>query len=450
MIRRPFAALFVAALQLTAPQLLALARAGAQDVPAGAYAGRRAAALRQLEGRLLLVPSALSYMTDDQPGFKQATDFQYLSGLSAVVGAVLALDGSTGRSHLFVPAPDPTLARWQPSPGGESARRTGVDAVHSIDSLAAWLAPHWASWSAILVSPIDARGAIRAPLPMARSVVRWSSYLAQLGYTGKVETAIPLTRPIRAIKDSAELRIMTRVGTMSGRAMLAGMRALAPGRMQREVEARVVASCIADGGVHSFWPWAMSGPHAVYTDLFDAFVDYDSHNRAMQAGELVRVDVGCRYAQYMGDVGRTAPVSGRFDPGQREAWDLFIAGYRAGLAQVRDGARVDSVFGAALARVRALQPTLRTDEGRRAAEILLSPAGIEAWEMHGVGLDDAEGNMTELRAGMVVAYELMFAVGGNGYYLEDLVLVTPNGARVLTAGLPYTADEIEGAMARRR
>lgn len=447
--RRPFAALLVVALQLTALEVTVPIAAASQEAPLAPYVARRAAALRQLQGRLLLVPSALSYMTDDQPGFKQATDFQYLSGLSALVGAVLALDGSTGSVHLFVPAPDPTLTRWQPSPEAQSARRIGVDAVHSIDSLAAWLTPRWSSWRSILVSPTDARGAIRAPLPMARSVTRWSSYLAQLGYAGTVESAIPLTRPMRAIKDSAELRIMARVGEMSGRAMLAGMRALAPGRMQRAVEARVVSSCIADGGVHSFWPWAMSGPHAVYTDLFDAFVDYDSHNRAMQAGELVRVDVGCRYAQYMGDVGRTAPVSGRFDAGQREAWDLFIAGYRAGLAKVRDGASVDSVFGAALARVRAMQPTMRTTEGKRAADVLLGPTGTEAWEMHGAGLDDAEGNMTELRAGMVVAYELMFAVGGNGYYLEDLVEVLPNGYRILTGGLPYTAAEIERAMARR-
>ena len=45
----------------------------------------------------------------------------------------------------------------------------------------------------------------------------------------------------------------------------------------------------------------------------------------MKAGEVVRVDVGCQVDHYMGDVGRTAPVSGTFTAGQREAWDLFIA-----------------------------------------------------------------------------------------------------------------------------
>jgi Xaa-Pro aminopeptidase len=433
-----------------AMQLAVCGVSRAQSAPASDYARRRTAVIGQLDRRLLLTPSALSYMTDDQPGFKQATDFQYFTGLSDVVGAVLAIDGAAQRVVLFVQPSNPVLTRWQPAADAASARLVGVHDVLPIDSLPRWLAGRWSNWGAIAVSPTDARGAIRAPLPMANSVVRWSNYLAQLGYSGKVESAIPLTRPLRAIKDSTELRILERVADLSGRAMLAGMQALAPGRMQRMVESRVVSTCVEGGGVHSFWPWAMSGPHAVYTDLFDAFVDYESHNRAMQAGELVRVDVGCRFAQYMGDVWRTAPVNGRFDPGQREAWNLFIAGYRAGLAEVRDGARVGDVFAAALARVRALQPTMRTAEGKRAAAILLSPTGTEAWEMHGVGLDDAEGNMSELRAGMVVAYELMFAVRGNGYYLEDLVHVLPGGARVLTAGLPYTAEEIERAMARRR
>ncbi len=433
-----------------AMQLATVAPMSAQEAQAGPQAVRRTTALARLDARLLLTPSAMSFMTDDQPGFKQATDFQYFTGLSDVVGAVLALDGRTQTSVLFIQPPNPVLTRWQPSASEESARRLGVGAVLPIDSLAPWLASRWSQWPSILVSPIDARGSIAGPLPMANSVIRWSNYLAQLGYTGKVGNAIPLTRPIRAIKDAAELQVIGRVGALSGSAMLAGMRALAPGRMQREVEVRIVEACVRGGGVHSFWPWAMSGPHAVYTDLFDAFVDYDSHNRAMRAGEVVRVDVGCRLEQYMGDVGRTAPVTGRFTPGQREAWNLFIAGYQAGLATVRDGARVDDVYAAALARIRALKGTLRTTEGKRAAEELLSPRGTEAWEMHGVGLDDAEGNMTVLSAGMVVAYELMFAVGGNGYYLEDLVQVLPNGARVLTAGLPYTAEEIERVMAVRR
>ena len=54
-----------------------------------------------------------------------------------------------------------------------------------------------------------------------------------------------------------------------------------------------------------------------------------------------------------------------------------------------------------------------------------------------------------LKAGMTVAYELMFMVDGFGFYLEDMILIEPNGFRLLTRGLPYTAAEIEAAMGGR-
>jgi Xaa-Pro aminopeptidase len=168
----------------------------------------------------------------------------------------------------------------------------------------------------------------------------------------------------------------------------------------------------------------------------------------MQPGEVVRVDVGCQSDHYMGDVGRTAPVSGRFTPGQAEAWNLFIAGYKAGLPLIREGASVKDIYAAALDEVRRRAPTLRTAQGKRAAEILLAPGGTNPWEIHGVGLDDAEGQPFILRAGMTVAYELMFVVDDDGFYLEDMIAVGQAGPDLLTPGLPYTAAEIEAAMRR--
>jgi len=98
--------------------------------------------------------------------------------------------------------------------------------------------------------------------------------------------------------------------------------------------------------------------------------------------------------------------------------------------------------------VRRLAPSLKTSQGKRAAEVLLGPKGTEPWELHGVGLDDAEGLPEVMRAGMVVAYELMFAADGDGFYLEDMIAVKNDGYEVVTPGLPYTAREIEAAMTR--
>ena len=421
------------------------------QIPSSSYPARRAAAVARIGRDVLIAPARASFLADDQLGFVQAADFQYFTGLDDLIGAVLVLDGAASSSTLYVAPRNPSLSRGAVSPGAESARRLQLTDVRPIDALEAALRQRFGSGATTAyVAPVDARGPVAAPLPMAGSVARWQAWLASLG-AAKSASAVDVVRPLRAIKDAGEIALLRRVGHASGEAMLAGMRALAPGRWQHETELAVVDACRTAGarGV-SFWPWTMSGPNARFTSLWDSFVAYDHLDRQMNAGEVVRVDVGCQVDHYMGDVGRTAPVSGTFTPGQREAWDLFIAGYRAGLTKIRDGTPAKAVYDQALAEVRRLTPSLTTAEGRHASEVLLGSKGTEPWELHGVGLDDAEGLPPVLKAGMVVAYELMFVVDGDGFYLEDMIAVTGAGYDLLTPGLPYTARDIEAAMAAGR
>ena len=379
-------------------------------------------------------------------GYLQAPDFQYLTGLDDLIGAVLVLDGAGHSSTLFIQPRNPLLTGAAIAPGAEAAGRLQLQDVRAIDALEPWLRERFSRGpAAVHVAPTDARQPVRSPLPMAGSVLRWQAWLTSLGATN-VTSAIDVLRPLRDIKDADEVAILRRVGNTSGKAMIAGLQALAPGKWQHETELAVLNACHAAGarGV-SFWPWTMSGPNADFRTLWNSFVSYDHVDRQMKAGEVVRVDVGCQVGHYMGDVGRTAPVSGTFTAGQREAWDLFIAGYRAGLARLREGVGArDSVRRSARGNPPAIAPSLSTPEGKHAAEILLGPKGTDAWELHGVGLDDAEGLPDVLRAGMTVAYELMFTVDGDGFYLEDMIAIKNDGYEMLTPALPYTAREIEG------
>jgi Xaa-Pro aminopeptidase len=169
-------------------------------------------------------------------------------------------------------------------------------------------------------------------------------------------------------------------------------------------------------------------------------------NRVMRAGEVVRVDIGCQVDHYMGDVGRTVPVSGRFTPDQAEVIDLLAATYRAGLAAIRDGVADTTVIRASVAEAARRRSSMRTALGRRAAALIVERDSIPYWQIHGIGLDIAEGLPSVLSAGMVLDYEPIFVVGNHGFYMEDMILVTATGYEILTKGLPNTAAEIERAM----
>jgi hypothetical protein len=92
---------------------------------------------------------------------------------------------------------------------------------------------------------------------------------------------------------------------------------------------------------------------------------------------------------------------------------------------------------------------MRTPLGRHAAALLTNPDSLPYWQWHGIGLDYAEPLPSVLRAGMVLDYEPIFVVDGQGFYMEDMLLITPTRYEILTKGLPSTAAEIEKAMRTR-
>ncbi len=437
--------------------LLALAAilspsARAAELPASEFAARRAEAMRRMSDGVLLVPSAtFGRQNLLQHGYIQDPNFFYLTNLGGAAGAVLALDGAAKETWLFVPESLPGLAGYITSllvpAGAESQKALGLDHVVSRKGLAAFLTRRQESPGVVLytLGGVEPHG---FPLDIALDdpLAAWNHAIEELWPADRLKPADAILADMRAIKSPAEIEVLRRTGLASAQALRVGMSSVRPGRPQRQAEAAVISACI-DAGAEgpSFWPWAMAGPTSAFPAPFESLADYRHLNRAMQAGEVVRVDVGCDVDHYRGDVGRTVPVSGRFDAGQRETWELLVAAYRAGLAKFRDGVKREDVFAASLAEIRRLQPALATPLGRKAAGVLLAPDGFKFWEAHGVGLEPAEGMPEVLRAGMVVAFEPIFSVDGQGFYLEDMVLVTKDGHEILTPGLPYSADEIERA-----
>jgi Xaa-Pro aminopeptidase len=252
---------------------------------------------------------------------------------------------------------------------------------------------------------------------------------------------------LREVKSADEIAALRTVAASSAAALIAGLRALRPGRRQRHAESDVLAACVNAGadGV-SFWPWVMTGANADIVSAIQSLGDSRFRDRVMQAGELARIDVGCRQAHYEGDVGRTAPVSGRFTPEQREAWELFVGAYRVAVRAMQPGIPASDIFVVWRGEIQRRRRGLTSRFARRTAEVALSSEGGRFWEIHGVGLASAEGNVDTLRVGQVVAFEPILTVDGVGLYLEDMILITADGAEVLTRGLPYSADEIESVM----
>jgi Xaa-Pro aminopeptidase len=451
---------------LLAPLLASSAPLAAVPVRAqidpSAFAARRQRAIAKVPDGLIALHAFSGFKHWDEAGFHQDPAFYYFTGLRNLHRAILVLDGATKESWLFVgpgrasQTPDLTgLAAVAVDTGSASQSLLGIDHVVSWDRFIpfvdGWRAAHptlplyadadgQTGGGLGTVSNPDGLAAIENPYLLWKGALhtRWPDL--------EIRDAFSIVDAVRSVKAPDELALLKRAATATAAGFWAGVHTIAPGRTQREVEGQVIAGCLNAGSTGvSFWPWARSGPYSLGPTLFEAFADYDNLNRTLRAGDVVRLDVGCDVEMYKGDFGRTIPVSGHFDDGQRETLELLNGAYLAGVGAMRPGSTPHSVFDATAAYVADHQQALKTPMAREAAAAALAHQG---WALHGLGLDMAEGAPATFEAGNVICYEPLFVAGGQGFFVEDTWVITPSGHERVSPSLPYTPGDIERAMRR--
>lgn len=195
------------------------------------------------------------------------------------------------------------------------------------------------------------------------------------------------------------------------------------------------------------------------------------NDAALENGQLLLLDAGVEMdSLYTADITRTLPVSGRFTPVQRGVYDLVLAAQDAGMAALHPGARFRDFH---LAAMRVLAEGLHEWGVLRmsADEALASDNGFYrrytlcgSGHMLGMDLHDCAESRREaypdglLEEGQVLTVEpglylqpddetLPRALRGIGVRIEDDLVITADGARLMSSALPRTADGVEEWMA---
>ena len=167
----------------------------------------------------------------------------------------------------------------------------------------------------------------------------------------------------------------------------------------------------------------------------------------MQAGELVRLDLGCDFQMSKWDFGRTIPVSGHFGEGQSETMELLNGAYLAGVSKLRPGATPQDVFQATTSYVEQPQAELKSATAKQAAANFLKRPNLP---LHGLGVDMAEGVPKTFEPGNILCHEPMLTAGIQAFFVEDTFLIVPTGHEILNPALPYSAKDIEAAIGKPR
>lgn len=411
------------------------------------YALRRHALLEQIGGAVAVLrgaPGPGAYVP-----FRQDNNFYYLTGVD-VPGAVLLLDGVQQCAILFLPPRDAGKERWEGPrllPGPEARRDTGVDAVLEISELDAELARRLQAGRALYtpLTPYETAAASRDRLlehaaerrddpwdgrPSREAAFR-DALVETFGTRAPIRDLAPLLDALRRVKDSREIALLREAGRVGALGLKEAMRSAKPGMYEYQLAAVAEFVFLWHGASGAaFYPIVGSGPNS-------CILHYHRNHRRMEAGDIVVLDFGPDCGQYVSDVTRTFPVSGRFGKDQADVYRIVLEAQKAVVAAVRPGATFEGL--------------------ERAAAEVFDAYGCGRHALHAIGhhvgmaVHDVGGTGT-LAAGNVIAVEpgLYMPEKNLGVRIEDTVLVTGEGCEILTGDVPKEIDAIEKLMASGR
>jgi Xaa-Pro aminopeptidase len=423
------------------------------------YAERRRAFMERMEGGVAVfrsAPVAVRSHDVDYP-YRQDNDLLYLTGFDEPESTCVLAPGTEHPFTLFVRPRDREREVWTGTRAGvEGAREVyGADAAYVADELTELL-PKMIQHAPVLYFAPGRDTRFNQRILDLFAWARDNRARSGAGPRGVLDPGT-LLHEMRLFKAPEEIAAMERAVAISNEAHRAAMRATAPGCFEYEIEALIDYTFRRRGGTGPAYPSIVaSGANAT-------ILHYVDNVRQMADGDLLLIDAGAEFGGYCADVTRTFPVGKRFSKQQRALYEIVLRAQEGAIATVRPGVPADLPHRRAVELLVDGLVELGLLEGSR-DEIVESGAYARYYmhrtshwlgmDVHDVGVYHVGEGPRPLAPGMVLTVEPGLYVAsddakvdaawrGIGIRIEDDVLVTPTGARVLSAEVPKSIDDIE-------
>jgi len=265
---------------------------------------------------------------------------------------------------------------------------------------------------------------------------------------------------MRLIKDADEIKALRSAISATKRGFEDVIARLRCAKSERELEGVFWTRARMEGNDVGYTSIVASGSHA-------CTLHWKKNDGAIRNGDLLLLDAGVEgNSLYTADITRTLPISGRFTREQREVYEIVLEAQRAALRIVKPGndfmapnKAAMQVLARGLERLKILpmsaEEALRDENQFYRRYSLHNVSHMLGLDVHDCAQARAENyKYGKLIAGMVLTVEpgLYFQTDdltvpvkyrGIGVRIEDDIVVTAKGHRVLSNILPTLPDEVE-------
>lgn len=407
------------------------------------YEARRQAMFSQMEDNSLLIlysGEAPHRSADAYYLFEENKNFFYLTGLRRENMILLMKKaGGSCTSTLFIEQADPSAERWTGKmvTVPEAKEISGIEDVRFIDRFEPLL-QYMLNGNDFKACYFDCHRNRLSDLPDYNLVKAQQFQKDFPGIT--VRNIWRMAAVLRMQKDSDEIAKMSQAIEVTRQGLEAVMSTLTPGMKEYQAQANYEHVLYYQGTEGPSFPTiAGSGKNG-------CMLHYETNRDTCADGSLLLLDLGCRVDGYCSDITRTYPVNGKFTDRQRAVYEVVLRANKEVAAQAKPGMttrELNEVCKKVLAQG-CMELGLITDE-----------QSLDQYYMHGVshhlGIDvhDVTADGVKLMPGSVISDEpgLYIDEWEIGIRIEDDLLITEDGCKVLSASIIKEADEIEAFMA---
>jgi Xaa-Pro aminopeptidase len=266
----------------------------------------RVATALGLKNELLLIgagqPIALPENTDQTYPFRAHTEYFYLTGNDSP-GGVVAFDPKDGAAGWvsFVPEVTDAERTWE---GRQQLEGTPIAALEP------WLANRRGRPLVLLGEPI--RGVVADPLLIGPAREKF--------------------RHARRPKDAVEMDTLNRAVRATAAGFSALCQALRPGVTERQLQIELEAGFFRAGANRTGYE------SIIGLGSNSGVLHFPPSSRTAATGDFLLVDAGAEVDRYVIDVTRTYIVGGKFNPFQRDLYQIVLEAEEAGIAGCTAGA----------------------------------------------------------------------------------------------------------------
>ena len=423
----------------------------AAALPPAEFKVRRQRLFEQMQpGSALLIFSAIEQRRNQDCcfPFRQESHFWYLTGFNEPHAALLLVKSAEqNKTVVFLRPRDPMMETW-------NGRRLGVEnATAKLNIDEAYAINEFPSIFSKITQNLTA-------LYYAPELQSWGQSLftqSAVNFT-EVFDWQPILSEMRLFKSANEIRLMQQAAQISAFGHIKAMQHIRPNRFEYEIESEILYEFHRFGARYPAYNTIVAGGENA------CILHYTENDQVLKDGELVLIDAGCEFAMYAGDITRTVPINGRFSTAQRQIYALVLKAQKCAIERLVAG---NSIKNANEEVIRLLVNgliELGILQGK--ADELIAREAYRRFYMHGLGHwlgldvhdagDYGQQRDRPLEVGMVLTVEpglyipsdedIPEAYRGVGVRIEDNLLITEYGNKILTAAAPKEIDEIENLM----